>query len=455
MNQQLRSLREDIKRITLQIFDLISKRLEIAKAIGEIKREKGLDIEDKFVEAQLRSLILKECNKLGINQRFASHLLSLLIKESVQIQMGESISPPDILAKANYLESQGKSVIHLELDEPNFLPSQFVIDALHDALKSPYPNYTEASGLYELREAIAKYINEKFKVDLSSKNVIITLGRKYTTFIATCLQIIPGSEIILFQPSYLSYQPWFELMGGRIIKIPTYLKDDWSPNLTHINEIINDSTCMIILNNPNNPTGKIIDSHTLRAIVDLARDYNLQILSDESYSNYTFTEFKSLLQFENCKSIVIGSFPINLIGIELCYAISDSQTIEKMINLQSALLMGMPKFIQYVALKSIECKSDIVKNFEIMLKRREVATKALAKLPFDFKKPDGGIFIFAKANIDNFNSEKFSNDLLEKKGVAIMPGTIFGNYPNCIRLSLYQSEELILEGIKRIGELIL
>ncbi|MCS7115871.1 MAG: aminotransferase class I/II-fold pyridoxal phosphate-dependent enzyme [Nitrososphaerota archaeon] len=440
-------------RVTLQIFDLVSKRLSIARSIGNIKLEKGLDIEDRSVEARLRGLVLDECERLGIDRRFGSHLLSLLIKESVRMQTQDLPRRIDTFQRAKYLESQGMKVIHLELEGPNLLTPQSIED-LCNALKSFHSSYTEAGGLYELREAIAHYINESFKVDISARNVIVTLNRRYTIFLATYSHVTIGDEIILFQPSYLAYQPWSEVMGVRVIKIPTYLKDGWSPNLDHLNEAINDSTSMILIHNPNNPTGKVIDSNTLKAIVDLAHDNDLPILSDESYSHYTFTDFQSILQFSNCKSMVVKSFPIDLMGLELCYVISDQKTIERMITLQDSILAYMPEFIQRIALKMIDLKPYTMKDLEIILRRRDAAVKALLRLPFDFRRPDGGIFIFAKARINDFDGERFTNDLLEKKGVAVMPGVAFGNYRDHIRISLCQPENIILEGIERMGELI-
>ena len=213
---------------------------------------------------------------------------------------------------------------------------------------------------------------------------------------------------------------------------------------------------MIIINNPNNPTGIVYGRDTVKGIVELALDHDLIILSDEVYSELAPPGFESILNYPECKSIYIQSFSktYGMTGFRVGYAVSSPEIIRGMARLQSLTVTSVPEFIQYAALEALKCQEEAEKYRELTEKRIEVACKELDKLPVKYKRPEGAFYIFPRIEKEGFDSVPFAWKLLREKGVCVTPGTAFGKYPAHIRISIPLKEETIKEGIKKIGELL-
>ena len=455
----LSRLRKEIRRTTLEIFDLVAKRMRIGEEIGTVKRSLGLPFLDEKVEQELRDEVMRYCASKGIDEKLGARILTLLFKETIEREAssskGEAISASEMFARAKELEKQGKKVIHLEVGEPDFSPPRKVLEATKDAMYHGFTRYTIPSGIPELRAKIASHVSKKYHVKFSEGDVICTVGARFGIFAAMNAVLSPGNEVINIDPNWPAYKDTAEFLGARVRTINTTLEKSWEPSLEDLENSITDATQMLVLSYPNNPTGKVLNPKTLGKIVEIAQKKNITILSDEVYADYCFTPNKSLIEFEYPNSVVVSSFSKTyaMTGFRLGYAMGNEKVLARMAKIQEIAILSLPHFIQVGAMKAFDDETYVKRNVAEMKKRFEVAARLLSKLPLDFQKPDGGLYIFPKGRDVKFNGNKFAMDLLEK-GVAVTPGTGFGDYPNFFRISLNQPANMLSEGIRRIGELL-
>lgn len=456
---KLEAFRDDIKGITLEIIRLASKRASISKQIAKLKAKEGLAVENPEVEKELRRTVLETCEKYGLDRELGLRLLSLLVKDSTRLQseqMGKIQSPISVFSEAKALEKKGRKVIHLEIGEPDFPPPPSVVKEVIRSISSGETHYTEPQGILELRQGIATRVNERFGRDVKAKQVIVTPGARFALYISIASAITAGDEVIMFQPMWPAARQCVDRLGGRAKVLRTEMENGWAPSMDELSDAINEATKMIVLNYPNNPTGKILEESVLRSIVDLARKNNLIVLSDEVYFAYAFKAFKSILEFPECRSICISSFSKTyaMTGFRIGYAISDADTISRLTKLQSLSLTSVAEFVQRAAVKALEAKDYVQKNVRAIKQRIEAASKELKKLPISLYPPDGGLYLFPRVESDGFDSENFASELLKNHYVAITPGNVFGDYPDCLRLSVCQPEQILIDGIKRLGEML-
>ncbi|MCP8317087.1 MAG: aminotransferase class I/II-fold pyridoxal phosphate-dependent enzyme [archaeon] len=456
---ELEALRKEVREITKEIIRLIGLRLSLAKKINEVKHSMGLPIIDFKVERDLKNFVIDACKKYNVDESFGLRLLNLLIDEAVRAQKistdegKKAISVIDMFVLAKKMEKEGSKIIHLEVGEPDFGPPEKVKRATYDAISKGYTHYTEPSGILNLRESIANSVSERYGIDLSPEQVAITSGGRFSVYASILSILSPGDEAIVIQPAWPAYVDCIESIG-RAISIKTNLEDGWRPDIEFISNLINDSTKMIIINYPNNPTGKVLEKRDMKALVDLAMERNVTILSDEVYSNYSFKPFNSILEFHDCKSICVSSFSKShgMTGFRIGYAISDVETIKKISRVQALASTSVPEFIQYAAIEALKCKNDVKRYANIIRERINLVCKALKKMNLSYYEPDGAFYVFPQLSKNrNFDAGKFALDLLNDKNVCVAPGITFGDYHNFIRISACQAEHLLLEGLRRMG----
>ncbi len=448
---ELESSRREVRAITLAIMELVKKRLELVNEIGNIKHKYNLDIIDTHAEEELRNSVIKFSNDIGLDKRIALRLLNVLLDESRRLQakgVRDNVTPTHILTRAKELEQKGKEIIHLEVGEPDLEPPSNIRDALNNVINNKRYRYTEPAGIRELRKAIA----DKFDTDY--KNVIITPGGRFGVYLAIAL-LNEGEDLIIIDPSWPAYKDCARLKNINVKSIRTELDNNWEVNIEELKNAINENTKMIILNYPNNPTGKILDNKTLDNIINIARESNLIILSDEVYSYYSFKDFKSVKEYEDINYIIISSFSkaYSMTGFRVGFAISNNQEIiNKMIKHQSIALTCVPEPMQYAALKALDNDHRYYSN--IIKERIEFLSNKLSKMPVSFYKPDGGMYIFARVNKENFDSLKFAYNMLDH-GLGITPGIAFGNYNDYIRISACAEINKLDLGLKILEESII
>jgi len=468
LNKEVRidALRREIRDITIEIFRLIGKRLSLARKIAKTKIQEGLSMEDREVERELREIVSEKCKSHGVNLNFGLRLLNLMIKESKNVQktiLDEKLKEETgsstlyaVFTRAKKMEREGKSLIHLEVGEPDFGPPERVEEAVTAALNSGYVHYTEPAGVSQLREKIAATISERFNVDVSPEQVMVTVGGRYAVFLCVASTLLPGDEAIIFEPAWPAYRDCIEHVEGKPVVVSTSLESGWEPSVDLFLKSVNKSTKMIILNSPNNPTGKILGENALKQIVDVARKNNILILSDEVYSNFAFRPFRSILEFPDCRYVYVSSFSkaFGMTGFRIGFAISDSETIERMTKLQSLCLTSVPEFIQHAAITALDCREEAEEYVKTIEKRMNLVCNALRKLPLSYHKPDGGFYVFPKIR-NGMDGQRLTERLLTEKRVCITPGTAFGQkYKRFFRMAVCQPQKLLLEAVKRMEELL-
>ena len=369
-----------------------------------------------------------------------------------------SVSIGEIFARARTLERNGHDVIHFDAGEPDFGPPAEVLNATYAALKSGKNRYTEPGGIIEVRKAIAEHLNHRYHINLTSKQILITVGGRMALYLA--FRWLPrNSTIGLICPYYPAFKEMTHYMSYQSQMFTSTLEESWTPN---IDEISKHKFSAVILNSPCNPTGKILGPSILDSIVNIAREKDAMILSDEVYADYVFDEgktpFKSILEVKDCKYLLISSFSKSyaMTGFRTGYVVGDERTISDLEKINRMILLSPPEFTQYAIIAAIQCKEYIRDKVILIKKRRDIAAKILSEyLDAEFYVPDGSLYIFPKLERDEgtFDSEKFALELLENQHVSITPGTVFGSwYRNFIRLTLLQNEDRITEGIERMAK---
>jgi aspartate aminotransferase len=446
--QNLDDLREEMRNITSQIIKLVHDRMEVAKKIGNIKQQLKIEIEDEKVELDIKKTVLKLTKEIGMDIEFSGRLLNLLLSESVKLQNVQNTSNKSsthiaIFMKAKELEKTGKKIIHMEVGEPDYPPPLKVKEELAKIYDNKRYHYTEISGLSQLRQAISK----KF-ANIVPEQVLVTPGGRFAVFCAISSLLNYGDEIINIEPSWPAYKECADFIGAKTRVLKTTLEDKWAPNLKMLENLININTKMIILNYPNNPTGKILDSHLLEKIVSIAREYNLFILSDEVYSDYSFGQYNSILDYQYDKSIMISSFSktYGMTGFRVGYGIGNPNIISQMRKVQATSITSVAEPMQYSALVAIG--DDIQGNIDSIQSRLNLICKRLQEMKTEFIVPNGAMYVFPKILAKNYSDDiSLVYDLLQN-GVAIAPGSGFGNsYKQFIRISACQSPKLLNEGL--------
>ena len=441
----IEKLRREMEKITADMLKLLKTRTDIAKEIGNLKNEQGLTVTDETREDELKNKMMRICDEVGFDKLLATRFLNFLLNESVKVQSSESQTHLTIFLKAKDLERQGKKIIHLEVGEPDFKPPETVRSSLSEIYDAGFGKYGPVKGIPEFRDAIAAFASDNFGCKINSENVMVVPGARFGVFLAFSTLLNYGDEVIIIEPAWPAYRQCAINSGVKVRSIKTTLESKWEPSLEQINSSVNNNTKMIILNYPNNPTGKIISKELMDSIFEIAKKNDLYILSDEIYSNYSNEKWKSVLTYDYEKSIITQSFSKShsMTGYRIGYAISSNRIIEKMAKLQALCLTNVSEPIQSVAMKSIN--DDVSNNTKIMRERLNVLCELAQNMGLEFEIPDGAMYIFARMK-NNINTSELAEKLLEH-GLAIAPGNGFGDYKHFFRISACVEKEKLIEGM--------
>ena len=444
--------RKKIEEVTLEMIKLLKTRTDIAKQIGDAKASLGMTVTDEEREDALRKQVTKLCKEIDLDQSTALKFLNLLLNESVKVQSDGKQTHLSVFLKAKALEEEGKKIIHLEVGEPDFKPPEEVKTALAEVYDKGYGKYGSPKGIIELRKALAAGKNTS-NVPTSEENIMICPGARFGVYLAITTLLNPGDEIIVIEPAWPAYKDCALNAGVKVRTIKTTLETEWHPTIDQIDNAMNENTKMIVLNYPNNPTGKIIPRRLLDDIIQTAKEHDLYVLSDEIYYEYYVSGRTAYLpdvetaDYE--KSIIIDSFSKShaMTGFRIGYVVAEPSIIEKMSQLQALSLTNVSEPIQYVALQALKAYDSgaIAENTKIIETRLEALVKSAKDIGLEFIEPDGAMYLFVKTKHKNFDATKFSEKLL-KHGVAIAPGEGFGDYKEFFRITAIDKTKL-MEGM--------
>ena len=353
----------------------------------------------------------------------------------------------EINEKAIRLENQGKKIIRLNLGDPDLATPNEIIEAAYASMKAGKTKYSSAYGESQLRQKLAELHGVK------SENVVITPGSKWGVFATMFLMMKNGGNVIIPTPYWTAYDLIAQSIGAQTKLLRTEMENGWKIDLEKLEDMIDKNTRMIILNNPNNPTSKVIDPKTLDGIVEIANKKGVTILSDEVYGTISFVKTKSILEYDGAHTHILTtgfSKTFSMTGWRIGYIIANKQLVDKITKLNQITINNVPVFIQEAALKALELQKHLATKIrEEYEQRAKLASTTLTKAGFAFTKPEAPFYVFPKRS--GLDSEKFTLELLDK-GVAIAPGTSFGDYREHFRISLTAPRDQIKTGLDIIGE---
>ena len=459
--KELAQAREEIAEKTRQIIELVAQRNELAKQVGAIKNKYSLPLEDSSVEDSLVRQVLRECEEKGIDKSAGLKILNALLVEGKRVQGFQSkqplITPMMMSAKAREVEATGRKLLRLDVGEPDFHPPKAVLDATSEALYAFKTHYTGTRGIPEAVAAVRRYIDRRHHFQVKDSEVIINPGGRFGVYMALATTVKEGESAIVIEPNWPAYKEALQYIGARAISVQTTIEEGWLPSVDAVHEAIRPNTKAIVLSYPANPTGAIVPPAQFKEIVEVANDHKLTVVSDEIYTDYAYKPCPSILESGAQKFILTASFSKTwaMTGFRVGYTVSSEETVTKMMKIQSLLVTCVPEFIQRGAISALDSDPDVVRNAAAMKERIEVASRELDAIPaLQYVKPDGAMYVFPQARKQDFDSVAFTMKLLEEKGVTISPGTGFGEYPRGFRISLGGSMETIVQGIRKIGELL-
>ena len=366
-----------------------------------------------------------------------------------------------ILAKANDLASKGMDIINLGIGQPDFPTPKNIQDAAIKAIKDGKHGYTASNGLPELREAVAEKISNDYHVSINPENILITPGGKPVIFISTLIFGGPGKEIIYPDPGFPIYRSMINFSGAKPVPLILDEADNFEINLDNMKDLITSKTSLIIINNPHNPTGSFMNQNKITKLVNILEEYpNLNILSDEIYSKIIFdnNSMPTLLKYKHLfdRLIVLDGWSKTycMTGWRLGWSVWP----KKIVDFANKLCVNnhsCPTSIsQYAGIEALKGPQDELKKIVLEFqKRKDFLHTEINKLnKITCFKPGGAFYAFPNISDTGLNGQEFSDIALKKKGVALVPGTSFGNKADkYVRISFANSIEKIEEAIKRIS----
>jgi len=403
--------------------------------------------------------VVEACREAGLSEDFARRLLGLLLLEREGLDESTALSGlrlREFAARAGELQRSGRRVFRLELGEPDFTAPSSVVEAACKALRDGYSKYGPAIGIRELREAIASKLSERFNVDLKPVNVAVTAGGTFATYGSIEALTKPGDEVVVIEPAWPLYAHQARRLGRRVLRIETSFDENWDP-VEKLQERVSRLTRMIIVNYPNNPTGRILDARSFEAILEIAEDVGAWVVSDEVYMDFSYGRgHVSVLEFSRPRTLMLNSFSKTwgMTGFRIGYVISDPETVNRVAASLNTAMTCIPEFIQRAAIAALEDVESARRNVEVIGRRLQILYEELSKSDLlDVRPPEGAMYLFPRIRLSDFDPWRFAEMLLEERQVAIAPGSCFGGgYGNHIRVSAVLDEDELREACRRIRE---
>jgi aspartate aminotransferase len=372
------------------------------------------------------------------------------------------------LALARKLMKEGRRVISFGIGQPDYVTPHHVREEAKRALDEGFTGYTETAGIPELREAITYYLKSRYNADVDPEEVIVTTGAKTAIFIAIASYIRPGDEAIIVDPSYYAYAQVVKLFGGTPVYVPMAFEPGYGFKLDveSIEKAVTSRTRMVVINNPNNPSGSVLSPVELEKLYDIVVRNNLILVSDEIYDNFIYegVKFKSVLQLEGWRDHVIYingfSKTFSMTGWRLGYLVARRDVIPSMIDLAVTVYSCAPSIAQKAGVAALkgdwEPVREMVSEFE---RRAKVLYNILSESEYiEAYMPQGAFYMFPRVSRflrkTGMSVEDLVYYLLYDHGVLVIPGTSFSDLigGDHIRISFATKMDNVVEGSRIIVE---
>jgi aspartate aminotransferase len=367
----------------------------------------------------------------------------------------------EVLNKARALERQGKSIIHLEIGEPDFDTPANVVEAGVNALRQGWTHYGPAAGQPELRQALAEYVSRTRDVRVSSDEVVVVPGGKPIIFFTILTLIDEEDEVIYPNPGFPIYESMINYVGGRALPIRLCEERDFSLDVNELVSLISNRTRLIILNSPQNPTGGILDRRAIEQIAHAIGDRNIMILSDEIYSRLLFDggQHFSIMSVPGMqeRTILLDGFSKTyaMTGWRMGYGVMRSDLAAQVTRLMTNSNSCTASFTQVAGVEAI-CgdQSSVDHMRDEFQRRRDAFVAGLNQIKgFSCRMPKGAFYVFPNITLTGWKSKPLADALLEQAGVAALSGTSFGEFgEGYLRFSVANSLENLNEALVRLNQ---
>ncbi len=359
-----------------------------------------------------------------------------------------------ISALAKELARSGKDVVNMSVGEPDFTTPRHIVEAAYKAMEEKKFFYTPSRGIPELLEAIAEKLQKENGIDVSAENIIVTPGAKYAIFEAMMSTIQEGDEVILLDPSWVSFEACVLMAGGKPVWVPH--NDDFSD--APIEDYVTGNTKMIVVNSPSNPIGTVYPKEFLKKVRDIAVDKDILVMSDEIYEKIIYEgEHFSIAALDGMieRTITINGFSktYSMTGWRIGYAAAPEWIIQLMNRMQSHSVSHPTSFVQYASIAALKGDHSFLKDVVAEFKaRRDMIMDKLKELGVKFARPKGAFYMFINVERD---SVEFCEEFLKREYVALAPGAAFGrSYKSWVRISYATSRENITKFLERFERFI-
>ena len=363
----------------------------------------------------------------------------------------------EILARARELEAQGRSIIHMEIGEPDFPTPQTIIEAAIEALQQVNMHYTAALGLPQLRDAIGRFYAERYDIEIPTSRIIITPGSSGALLLCMGVILNPGDEVLMADPGYPCNRHFVRFAEARAIGVPVDASTTYQLTPELIERYWTPRTVAVMLASPSNPTGTLISSDSLSAIAACVHARDARLIVDEIYHGLVYEGQASTVLATSDQVFAINSFSkyFNMTGWRLGWLIAPQAYVADLDKLAQNIFLAPSTPAQYAALAAFELHTIALLEMrkEALRQRRDYLLPALKELGFDIPlTPPGAFYLYAGCTRFTTDSYVFAREILEQAGVAITPGVDFGRYQpeRHVRFAYTTSLENLREGVRRL-----
>ena len=363
-----------------------------------------------------------------------------------------------VFAHAKELERQGRSIIHLELGEPDFHPAAPVKEALKRALDEGKERYCPVLGVPALREAIAAYLNQTRNLNVSSANVVVAPGCKIALFMAMMALVDPGDEVLYPDPGFPGYESMALGLAGVPVPFVLSERNRFQPDPDEIAAKITPRTKILITNSPGNPTGTVYTDAVQRRMAELAVKYDLLVLSDEIYARIIYgADYVSMMSYPGMeeRTLIIDGFSKSfaMTGWRLGYTVAPARIVPALDLMAVNSYTCVAEFTQYAAIEALkDTEGATPRMVAEFARRRERFVRDLNRVPgFRCLPPDGAFYAWVNISDTGVSAEEICRIMLEEAGVAAIPGAAFGpGGREFVRFSFASSIATLNKAVERI-----
>ncbi len=386
-----------------------------------------------------------------MDYKFAANMS--YVKSSATVSLAE---------KAKALKDAGEAVIDLTIGEPDFLTPKNIIEAGYQAMLKGYTKYTNSRGIIELRRAVARKLEEDYKLSYNpDTEIIVTPGGKQAIMYCVLAFINPGDEVLTLEPCWVGYESCVNLVGGKYVGIATKEEENYAVTESALLSKITPRTRMLIINSPSNPTGKVLSLEELEIIAGVCRDNNLILISDDIYEKIMFdsNQFYSCAALKGMRerTIILNGFSkaYSMTGWRLAYLAADKKIINEVNKLQQLSATCPSSVSQWGGVEALQGPQDSVREMTAAYRRRrDLVCKGVHENGLTCFRPQGAFYAFVNLRKFGWNSDQACEQLLEKCKIVSVPGNAFGAAgEGYVRFSFGTSDENLKKAIKNLENL--